>query len=56
VGIPGGGPKFDRLHESLKKRGIARAFEGRIDSWTYEPLNETARVADLIRAKLALRR
>ena len=56
VDIPGGDPKFDRLHASLKARGIARAFAGKIEAWTYEPLNETARVADHIRAKLALRR
>jgi uncharacterized protein len=56
VEIPGGDPKFDRLHESLRARGIARKFKGKIERWTYEPLNETARVAELIRGKIGLRR
>ena len=54
VDIPGRGEKFDRLHETLRNRGIARKFEGRIEHWTYEPLNETARVAELIRRKIGL--
>jgi uncharacterized protein len=54
VDIPGGGPKFDHLHADLKKRGIARAFTGKIEQWTYEPLNETERVAQLIRHKIGL--
>ena len=54
VDIPGGSAKFDRLHESLIARGIARKFAGRIERWTYEPLNETARVAALIRRRIGL--
>jgi mitochondrial fission protein ELM1 len=54
VDIPGGEPKFDRLHASLRARGITRPFAGKIEHWTYEPLNETARVALIIRHKLGL--
>jgi mitochondrial fission protein ELM1 len=54
VDIPGGGTKFDRLHETLRNRGIARTFAGKIEHWTYEPLNETARVAEHIRRRLSL--
>jgi mitochondrial fission protein ELM1 len=54
VDIPGGGAKFDRLHETLRNRGIARTFAGKIEHWTYEPLNETARVAEHIRRRLGL--
>lgn len=54
VDIPGGAAKFDRLHDSLMKRGIARKFSGKIEQWTYEPLNETSRVAALIRRKIGL--
>jgi hypothetical protein len=52
--LPGGGAKFDRLHASLTTKGIARPFTGAIERWTYEPLNETARVARLIRRKIGL--
>jgi hypothetical protein len=54
VDIPGGSSKFTALHTDLKKRGIARNFTGQIEQWTYEPLNETARIAALIRRKLGL--
>ena len=45
-------PKFDRLVDKLTEMGVARLFKGRIENWTYDPLNETARIADLIRGKL----
>lgn len=42
-GTPG---KFALLHAALEGRGIARPYLGRLDRWTYEPLNETGRIAD----------
>jgi hypothetical protein len=44
-GRPG---KFSRLHAALEGRGIARPYLGRLDSWAYPPLDETARIAGLI--------
>ena len=38
--------KFKRFHESLRERGAARLFEGKLERWTYEPLRETDRAAD----------
>lgn len=52
VEIPGGDPKFSALHRRLAELGIARNFAGDIERWRYEPLNETARVAALIREKI----
>jgi hypothetical protein len=52
VDIPGGAVKFERLHRDLQERGIARPFVGKIEHWTYPPLNETERVARLIRQKI----
>ena len=37
--------KFARLHADLRERGAARPFDGTLDGWKYEPLNETARAA-----------
>jgi uncharacterized protein len=37
--------KFARLHADLRARGVARPFEGSLDTWTYEPLAETDRAA-----------
>lgn len=37
--------KFARLHADLRDRGAARPFDGGLEGWTYEPLNETERAA-----------
>ena len=39
------GGKFARLHADLRERGAARAFDGTLEGWTYDPLNETERAA-----------
>lgn len=54
VELPGGDSKFARLHAELERRGIARKFTGEIAQWAYEPLNETARIAALIRKQIGL--
>lgn len=43
--MTGGGRKFDRFHEDLRRRGIARPFAGALQTWSYTPLDETSRVA-----------
>ncbi|NQV81203.1 MAG: mitochondrial fission ELM1 family protein, partial [Alphaproteobacteria bacterium] len=52
--LVGGSPKFDRFHEALRQRGISRRFDGHWATWTYQPLNETHRIAEEIRLRLAL--
>ena len=42
AGRPG---KFARLHAELEAAGAVRPFLGRLESWTYPPLDETARAA-----------
>ena len=37
--------KFARLHADLRERGAARPFDGRLEAWSYAPLDETARAA-----------
>jgi hypothetical protein len=39
--------KFERFHDSLAARGAARPWRGVLDNWTYEPLRETARAAQV---------
>ena len=39
------GGKFARLHADLRAHGAARPFDGTLEGWTYEPLNETERAA-----------
>lgn len=50
--LEGHSEKFNRLYDSLLKRGAARWFTGTLDQWTYEPLREADRAADVIVAKL----
>ncbi|MBW8880198.1 MAG: mitochondrial fission ELM1 family protein, partial [Asticcacaulis sp.] len=47
--------KFARFDAELRARGIARPFDGRLDSWSYEPLDETARAAQRIIEEFAKR-
>ena len=44
--------KRERFIRSLEKMGLVKYFNGEYRSWTYEPLNETARIANLINIKL----
>lgn len=53
--VDGGGGKLDRFHQSLIKRGCARPFQGRLESWTYPPLLETDRVAAAVLTAWAAR-
>lgn len=43
--MAGESAKLARFHAELRRRGIARPFEGRLETWTYPPLAETDRAA-----------
>jgi len=53
VELPGGTAKFSRFHAGMGAAGITRPFDGRLESWDYPPLEETARAAAEIRRRLA---
>jgi mitochondrial fission protein ELM1 len=44
--------KFGRFHDSFQAAGFTRPFKGRIETWAYDPPQETERVAGLIRARI----
>ena len=48
----GDGGKFADFHRDLYAAGMARPFDGRLENWSYPPLNETDRVAEEIRRRL----
>lgn len=50
-----GGVKFDRFHRELRDLGVARPFDGKLETWTYPPLNETERAAREILGRMAER-
>ncbi|HUC63259.1 MAG TPA: mitochondrial fission ELM1 family protein [Alphaproteobacteria bacterium] len=56
VELPGRAGRHGRFHDELDTEGIARAFEGRLETWTYEPVYDAARVADAVRRLLDARR
>jgi hypothetical protein len=45
LAMAGGGRKFERFHEYLAHRGVARRFAGQLNEWRYSPLDETNRAA-----------
>jgi len=55
LAVDGNAGKIDRFHKSLMKRGCARPFTGRLESWTYPPLAETDRVAAAVLTAWAAR-
>jgi mitochondrial fission protein ELM1 len=58
--LDGGDAKFDRFHLAMRAAGITRPFAGRIESWSYDPPDDTARAGaalrDVVLARLSDRR
>lgn len=50
IELDGGDAKFARFHQAMQQAGITRPFAGRIENWTYEPLDDTARAGAALRA------
>jgi len=55
VDLEGGNAKFARFHAALARDGLTRPFAGRLEHWTYPPLDDTAKVAGAVRDRLAKR-
>jgi mitochondrial fission protein ELM1 len=53
-GLPGRSTRLARFHRLMRERGATRPFEGRLESWTYAPINDTEVVASAIRRALHL--
>ncbi len=52
VDLAGGSTKFAAFHANLRAAGITRPFGGVLETWTYPPLGDTARVADDVRRRM----
>jgi mitochondrial fission protein ELM1 len=46
-------PKHRRFQDALAAAGVTRPFTGRLEQWTYPPLDDTARAAARVRALFA---
>jgi mitochondrial fission protein ELM1/Uma2 family endonuclease len=51
--VEGHAKRIKRMHRQFREAGFTRPFEGRLDAWRYEPLDETRRVAGVVRERLA---
>jgi mitochondrial fission protein ELM1 len=60
LSLDGGDAKFARFHETMRKAGITRPFNGQLECWTYAPPDDTARAGavlrELVLTRLAQRR
>ncbi len=50
--LKGRSRRLSRFHELMRERGATRPFEGRIESWSYAPINDTELVGSAIRSAL----
>lgn len=54
--LTGGTAKFHAFHANMQAKGYTKALGDRLQTWTYPPLDDTARVAEEIRRRLSARR
>ena len=52
----GGSRKFNRFHQLFQARNYTKPFEDQLEFWTYPPLNELSRMADMVRQRLRIER
>jgi mitochondrial fission protein ELM1 len=52
--LPGRSTRLSRFHTLMRERGATRPFEGRLESWSYAPINDTEVVASRIRRALGI--
>ena len=50
-----GSPRFERMHRLLQEQGYTRPFEGKLESWSYEPPNDTLKAAHEIKRRMNLK-
>jgi mitochondrial fission protein ELM1 len=55
LAVDGSAGKLERFHQSLARRGCARPFNGRLETWSYPPLLETDRAAAAVLTAYAAR-
>jgi mitochondrial fission protein ELM1 len=52
ISLEGAGGKFARFHAALQEDGLTRPFKGRLEAWSYAPLDDVQIVADRVRAMI----
>jgi len=52
--LPGRSTRIARFHAAMERHGATRPFAGTLDSWSYAPVNDTERIAGVVRQRLGL--
>jgi mitochondrial fission protein ELM1 len=52
--VKGRSSRLSRFHRLMRERGATRPFEGKLESWSYPPINDTEMVAASIRRALGI--
>ena len=52
VDLPGASAKFERFHRALRNDGVTRSFAGKLEPYSYTPLDDVAAVAARVRTLL----
>lgn len=52
IPLEGGHPRIDKLHNHLIKKGALKVFEGNLEAYTYEPLNDAVTIAKAIKERM----
>jgi mitochondrial fission protein ELM1 len=55
IGLGTNSRRLDAFHEALERAGIARPFDGTLQSWSYDPPDDTAKAAAEILRRLDAR-
>ena len=53
-GLAGRSARLSRFHRLMRERGATRRFEGKLEAWSYAPINDTEVVASTIRRAIGL--
>lgn len=56
IPLAGGSEKFRRFHQALRDDGLTRPFKGKLEKWTYTPLNDVELVANRVREMMGITR
>lgn len=52
IPLQGGSEKFSALYRNLKQAGALRIFDGKLEKWDYEPLNDAQKIAAILEKSL----
>ena len=55
IPMQGRSAKFDKFHQHMRNIGVLRDFDGNLLDWTYEPLNDAAKIANAIKERLGIK-